>query len=228
MCLVELYGTYLLTSDLQFGFKKGLGCSHALLTVRSIVYYFTNHGSNVNLCALDMSKAFDKVNHYALFNKLMDRSIPREFLCILMSWYSISAAYVRWDNMLSDMIVLACGVRQGDVLLPILFAVYVNDIIEKQRRSNHGCRIGELFLGCIMCADDLILISASLCDLQSMISICSEELKSLDMTVNVNKPQVMRIGPSFCIVCKTISVNGVLINYVEKLKYLRSCVCQVC
>src|SRR6218665_3213578 len=41
-----------------------------------------------------MSKAFDKVNHYALFNKLMDRSIPREFLCILMIWYSISAAYV--------------------------------------------------------------------------------------------------------------------------------------
>ena len=95
MCLLELYGTYLLTSDLQFGFKKGLGCSHALLAVRSVVDYFTNHCSNVNLCALDMSKAFDKVNHYALFNKLMDRSIPREFLCVLMSWYSISAAYVR-------------------------------------------------------------------------------------------------------------------------------------
>ena len=91
-----------------------------------------------------MSKAFDKVNYYALFNRLINRSIPREFLCILMSWYSISAAYVRWDNMLSDMIV-ACGVRQGGVLSPILFAVYVNDIILKLSRSNHGCRIGELF-----------------------------------------------------------------------------------
>ena len=70
MCLLELYGTYLLTSNLQFGFKKGLGCSHALLTVRSVADYFTNHGSNVTLCALDMSKAFDKVNHSALFNKL--------------------------------------------------------------------------------------------------------------------------------------------------------------
>ena len=37
----------------------------------------TRYGSSINLCALDMSKAFDKVNHYALFNKLMDRQVPR-------------------------------------------------------------------------------------------------------------------------------------------------------
>ena len=123
--------------------------------------------------------------------------------------------------MLSDMIV-ACGVRQSGVLSPILFSVYVNDIILKLSRSNHGCRIGELFWGCIMYADDLILISASLCDLQSMISICTEELESLYMTLNVKKSQVMRVGPSFCTVCKMSrpSVNGVLINDVEKLKYL--------
>ena len=40
------------------------------------------------------------------------------------------------------------------------------------------------------------------------------------MTLNVKKSQVMRIGPSFCTVCKMISVTGVLINHVEKLKYL--------
>ena len=220
MCLLELYGSYLLTSDLQFGFKKGLGCSHALLAVRSVVDYFTNHGSSVNLCALDMSKAFDKVNHYALFSKLMDRSVPREFLCILIGWYSMSAAYVRWDNVLSDMISLVCGVRQGGVLSPVLFAVYVNDIIEKLSRSNHGCRIGELFLGCIMFADDLMLMSASLCDLQAMVGICIEELECIDMMLNVKKSQVMRIGSSFRTVCKPISVNSVQIDYVEKLKYL--------
>ena len=77
MCLLEHYGSYLQTSDLQFGFKKGVGCSHAIFAVRAVVDYFTRYGSSVNLCALDMSKAFDKVNHYALFNKLMDRQVPR-------------------------------------------------------------------------------------------------------------------------------------------------------
>src|SRR6218665_2851286 len=56
--------------------------------------------------------------------------------------------------------------------------------------------------------------------LQTMISICIEELQNLDMTLNVKKSQVMWIGPYCCTGCKMISVNGGLINYVEKLKYL--------
>jgi len=115
MCVLEHYGSYLCTSDLQFGFKKGLGCSHAILAVETVVDYFTSHGSTINLCALDMSKAFDKVNHFALFNKLMDRQVPREVLTTLITWYSLSAAFVRWDNIFSDMITLTCGVRQGGI-----------------------------------------------------------------------------------------------------------------
>ena len=104
-----------------------------MLAVRSVVDYFTNHGSNVNLCALNMFKACDKVNHYALYSEIMDRSIPSELLCVLISWYSISAACGRLDNMLYDMIALACGVKQGGFLSPVysLLNNYVNDIIEK-------------------------------------------------------------------------------------------------
>jgi len=76
-----------------------------------------------------MAKAFDKVNHYALFIKLLDHGVPLTIMNILVSWYSVSAAVVRWDNMFSGVIQLLCGVRQGEVLSPILFAVYVNHII---------------------------------------------------------------------------------------------------
>ena len=58
--------------------------------------------------------------------------------------------------MLSDLIVLACGVRQGGALSAILFAVYVNDVIEKLSRSNFFMSYRGLFWGCIMYADDLI------------------------------------------------------------------------
>jgi len=97
--------------------QKGLGYSHSLSALRTVVDYFTmvimNHGSNVNLCAVDMSKAFEKVKYYAIFSKVLDRSGPHEFLCILIC-FSMSAAYVRWVN-LSDMISLVCGVRQGGI-----------------------------------------------------------------------------------------------------------------
>ena len=69
-CILQRYKRYLGTSDNQFGFKSGLGCSHAINTVRCIVDRFVKCGSTVNLCALDLSKAFDKMNHHALFIKL--------------------------------------------------------------------------------------------------------------------------------------------------------------
>jgi len=69
-----------LTSNLVS--RKGLGVT--MQCILSVVEHFTAAGSVVNLCALDMSTAFDKVNHYALRIKLMDRSVPLTFLCTLM------------------------------------------------------------------------------------------------------------------------------------------------
>ena len=55
------------SSNLQFGFKPKVGCATAIYTLRSIINYFTSNGSTLTLCALDISKAFDKVDHYALY-----------------------------------------------------------------------------------------------------------------------------------------------------------------
>jgi len=51
---------------------------------------------------------------------------------------------------LSDVIALDCGVRQGGVLSPVLFAVYVNELIEKLSKSKYGCRIGDMFMGSVV------------------------------------------------------------------------------
>ena len=48
-----------------------------------------------------MSKTFDKVNHYALSNKFMDRQVLRVVVITLMTWYSLIATVVKWDNILS-------------------------------------------------------------------------------------------------------------------------------
>ena len=58
--------------------------------------------------------------------------------------------------MLSVQYQLQCGVRQGGVLSPVLFAVYVNSSIESLWQSRYGCYIGSLFVGCAMYAGDLL------------------------------------------------------------------------
>ena len=67
--------SYIVTSNNQFGFKKGVGCSYAIYTVRNNVYYSISRGSCDNLCTVDLAKACDKVNHHALIVKLMKKNI---------------------------------------------------------------------------------------------------------------------------------------------------------
>ena len=67
-CILDRFKRFFfVTSDNQFDFKKGLSCSQAIYSVRCVVNKYTEGGSTVSICALDLSKAFDKVNHFALF-----------------------------------------------------------------------------------------------------------------------------------------------------------------
>ena len=82
------YEKLFVTSDNQFGFKPGLGCSDAIYTVKSVVVAYTASGSTASLCALDVKKAFDKVNRYSFFLKLMDRKAPVNLLLLLEQWFN--------------------------------------------------------------------------------------------------------------------------------------------
>ena len=66
MFILNCYADHLANDDLQFGFKKSLGCANAIFTLRTTIVYFTGHGSSIYTTSLDISKAFDTVNHYKL------------------------------------------------------------------------------------------------------------------------------------------------------------------
>ena len=79
-------------------------------------------------CAVDISKAFDRMNQHGLFLKLMQRKVPVNVLRVIEDWFAKCATCVRWGSTLSDTFCLLRGVRQGGVLSPYLFALYVNTI----------------------------------------------------------------------------------------------------
>jgi len=100
-CLLQKLERFLNTSHLQFGFKKRLSCSHAIYSLSSTVDHFVNNLSTVNICSIDVSKAFDRVNHFCLFSKLIKRNVPLIFINILVCWYSKVVTVVRWVDSLS-------------------------------------------------------------------------------------------------------------------------------
>ena len=67
-----------------------------VMSVKSWLDYYSSNDSNVFLCLLDISKAFDKVNKFALYQKLIDRRLPSNLIHLFISWYSVSASIVCW------------------------------------------------------------------------------------------------------------------------------------
>jgi hypothetical protein len=215
-----MFGKYLVTSEFQFGFKTKTSCSHAHYSLQKTVDYFVERGSTVNICSIDLSKAFDKLNCYILFKKLMARRCSLKFINILHAWLTVSCTVVKWGACYSKVVVATAGVRQGSILSPMLFSVYVDELLLRLHNSKLGCQIKYVNFNSFMYADDLLLLSISAYDLQKMIDMCEIELSNIDMCVNVNKSSCVRVGPRYNVFATPVHINNKPIKWSNELKYL--------
>lgn len=126
LAVLHNFNDYLSSSDAQLGFKKKLGCNHAIFAVKQVIDFYAKNCSTVNVCTLDISKAFDKVNYFVLMQKLMKRNMPKTLVSLLFMWHSNSFNCVKWFNNISFAYRLECGVRQGGVLSPYRFAIIMS------------------------------------------------------------------------------------------------------
>ena len=106
------------------------------------------------------------------------------------------------------------------MLSPILFTSYVNLLLEKLEKSGLGCFVAHECANSFMYADDLILLSLTVSDLQKLIDMCFEILSDLDLSINIEKSHCIRIGPRWKLPCSSVAVNAVLIKWVSKTKFL--------
>ena len=216
--LLSKIGHLLETDPLQFGYKRRHSTSHAIHTLKTCIDYFTSHGSNVFAAFLDCSKGFDKVNHHEMFVKLINRGIPLCILNLLIYWYSNLTSVVRWNNVLSKSFSVASGVRQGGVLSPHLFTIYIDDLIARLRSLKNGCHIAELFLSCIVYADDICLMAPCRSALQLLLNTCEVYGKEFCLTYNPSKSKIMTFGSRVC--SPSFYMYGKSLDYTKEYKYL--------
>ena len=187
--------------DNQFGFKKAQFTDLAIYTLKEVVQYYTVRGSPVFACFLDATKAFDRVNHCLLFNKLLDTGWPPSIVKALYIWYGTQRFRVKWANDGSNRIAVSCGVRQGSILSPTLFNIYMNDLQLELNGCRVGCHIGNLSFNNIAYADDMVLPSPSAKGLNCLLGVCESYAKKHDVVYNTTKSKVMLFP------CKTFNVN---------------------
>jgi len=128
-CLLHKFLPNLYSSEFQFGFKKGIGCSDAIFVLNQTVDYFTSRGSTVYMTARDAQKPFDRVNHVKLFNILMNRNLPSQFIKTIVNWYMKISSAFKWNGALSNSVMVLSGIRQGGILSPLLFNMYADVLI---------------------------------------------------------------------------------------------------
>ena len=156
------YFANLCTSDYQYGFKKRHSTNHCTFAVKEVISYYCNNRSNVFSCALDMQKAFDKVNLVVLLKKLISRDIPLHMIRVLFDLYYILSLSVLWHGCKSKQFISYNGVKQGGVLSAILFCIYINDLLIGLEKQGYDCFIGKLCYGVLAYANDIILLAPSL------------------------------------------------------------------
>ena len=165
---------------------------------------------------------------FALFKKLIDRGMPDVFVRLLVYWYRTQNACVRWSTACSEMFTVSNGVRQGGILSPLFFNVYMDGLSDILCKTECGCTMGGRMINHLMYADDVVLLSPSAKGLQRLINICAAYGDSHDIKFNHAKTVCMYLpSKGNCTLnSPLIYLNSQLLSLVPKFKYLGSLITQ--
>ena len=135
---------------------------------------------------------------------------------------------VKWSQSESDPFHVQNGVRQGGNLSPLLFNVYIDELLCELRVLGIGCHVGSWAVNVLAYADDIVLLSSNRRGLQDLVDRCESFATSRDIKFNVVKTVCMLFNPrkpykaTHLINSKSpiISLNGHGLKWVSQFKYL--------
>ena len=181
-------------SKQQGAYQSKMCCLMTSFNLQETVHYYLEREAKVYACLLDTSTAFDTVWHHGLLVKLYKLGIKGKTWKILQQCYTGMETAILYQGMKSDWIPVERSVRQGGVLSPWLYMIYINELPELLEESNEGCHIGGIFTGSPIQADDVCLLSPSVTGLQCMIDTVQQYAYKWRYELNHTKSRVLVFG----------------------------------
>ena len=169
-----IWGHLLLTDSLQFGYNVRTSTTQCSWLVMEVANHFLRQGTKPILTLLDCSKAFDTCKFSILFQRLLDRGMPAIVVRVIIRVYEDQYAWVKWGGTRSSLFSIVNGTRQGSILSPSLFALYVDELLVELRKLGVGCRVAGVFMGAVGFCDDILLLAPTRDAMQLMLNTCQQ------------------------------------------------------
>ena len=227
--------------EAQCGFRGGRSTTDQMFTLRQVVERRREYGLRSFAAFVDLKKAYDSVPRKLLFKVLRAEGIPEVMVRILESLYSKTTGRVRVKGMLGAEFDLRTGVRQGCVISPLLFNIYLNHILKRAERElkekglqfafHIGRKLGPsgdpnaetLSVWGTLYADDIALLATSKENLQEMLTTIDTEFTRYGMTISAEKTKVMMCGdkkPDEPVDAMNIKIGDQKLEEVQSFKYV--------
>lgn len=191
---------YKIIEPLQFGARPNVALQQALLTFQATIEDANQFGKDLHVLFIDFTKAFDSVEHWILIKTLLHYGFPDNFVQIIKEIYKNNTAeFFTPLGSSGEKFILSKGIKQGDVLSPLLFNIYMNLLLTALRKSKKGYKYTNnhnLSIPAIMFVDDLTLISETKEDMEELLDIVQAFCKDTGMTINTKKTTYTTKFPS--------------------------------
>ena len=179
----------------------------------------------MHVAFLDASKAFDRVNRRKLLLKLESRGVPTYILRLLSNELIGQYICVRWGSTHSECFPIGNGVKQGGILSPLLFNVYMDDLSLQLHRQPIGCSVGGTVVNHMLYADDIVLFAPSAKGLQKLLDLSHTYGCNHDIEFNPLKSSVMNIDSRKAGYAQSMTIGGKTLNTVTSFSYLGHIIC---
>lgn len=175
-------------SEYQAGFRREYSTIDNIYNLTTIVHLKFKEGKKVYAFFVDFKAAFDKVVRKSLIYKLHAMGVSTKMVRFIESVYNETYSTVWNGQELSEKFETASGVKQGCILSPLLFSLYINDLHDF---LEGGLQVGNLNIRLLLYADDIVLISDDVNVLQKMIKKLETYCNYWNLEVNLAKSKIM-------------------------------------
>ncbi len=166
-------------------------------------------------------RLFDRINRNLLWHKLQHLGIRDKMLSTLQCIYGHVQCCVRINDVRTDWFNVSSGLKQGCLLSPILFNLYINDLALLPNNAGHVVDLDGVKVNVLLYADDLVFVADCEQDLQAMLDILHQWCMTCCMAVNTKKSLIVHFHPAS--MARSIFIFHIgddLIHYVNKYKYV--------